>query len=53
MAQKVIKLLRSPDFRQGLEQKGIIYSRQNHSYEKIARRLEATLEEAIKKKHGE
>lgn len=53
MAQKVIKLLRSPGLRHSLEQKGIIYSRHNHSYEKIARQLEATLEEAIKRKHGE
>lgn len=47
MARKVINLLQSPDFRHSLEQKGIIYVKENHSYDTIAHQLEAILDKII------
>ncbi len=52
MAGAVIPLLKSPERRKALESAGLSYIKENHSYDKIAERLEAILEEAIKEKRN-
>ena len=50
MAREVIGLLESDEHRQRLELAGLDYVRQMHDHPKIARQLEADLEEVIRKK---
>ncbi|MFC1872232.1 glycosyltransferase family 4 protein, partial [Chloroflexota bacterium] len=50
MEMNVVSLLRSTEPRQKLERNGLNYVLQVHSYEIIARQLEARLEQAIKEK---
>ncbi len=51
MAEQVVALLKSGERRRALESAGLNYIRDNHSYDKIAEKLETVLEEAIKEKH--
>ncbi len=50
IAREVVNLLKSPDSRQSLEEKAVVYVKQNHSYDIIAYRFESILEGVIKKK---
>jgi len=52
MVTEVISLLKSPERRQQLEQAGLSYVKQAHSYDKITHQLEARLEEVIKEKRN-
>jgi len=51
MAREVSSLLKSAEHRQWLGRAGVNYVKQVHDQQKIARQLEAELEEVIKKKH--
>ena len=48
MVMKIVSLLESPERRQQLEQAGLKYVKRAHGHDKIARKLETYLEEAIK-----
>ncbi|MDD5590364.1 MAG: glycosyltransferase family 4 protein [Dehalococcoidales bacterium] len=50
MAKEVVGLLRSPERRQRMGQAGVSYVQQAHEQQKIARQLEAELEEVIERK---
>jgi glycosyltransferase involved in cell wall biosynthesis len=50
MAEKLVKLLKEPEYRQRLERNGLEYVRKVHSCESIAAALEARLKEAIDEK---
>ncbi|MDD5510977.1 MAG: glycosyltransferase family 4 protein [Dehalococcoidales bacterium] len=52
MAGEVVGLLRSPERRQQMGQAGVHYVKQAHEQQKIARQLEAELEEAIERKRA-
>ncbi|MBI4267979.1 MAG: glycosyltransferase [Chloroflexi bacterium] len=53
VATKLITLLKSPERRKQVERNGLNYVIQAHGYDKIARQLEACLEQSIKEKqHG-
>ena len=52
MIAEVVSLLKSPERRQQLEQAGLNYVKQTHSYDKITYQLEAKLEEVIKEKQN-
>jgi len=53
MTEAIITLLKSPQQSQKLGQNGLKYVVSTHSYDRIARQLEANLEDAIKEKqHG-
>lgn len=51
MAKEVVSLLKSTERRQKIEKAGLDYVKSNFSYEKIAKKLESILQEAIKEKH--
>jgi glycosyltransferase involved in cell wall biosynthesis len=53
MTGEIIALLGSTERRRQLEQAGLRYVTQVHSYDKISQELEATLEKAIKEKKNE
>jgi glycosyltransferase involved in cell wall biosynthesis len=53
MTEEIIALLGSNERRQKLEQAGLSYVTQVHSYDKISQELEASLEKAIKEKKNE
>ena len=50
MVEKIISLLKSTEDRQQLEQAGLKYVKQVHSYDKIAHQLEARIKETVKYK---
>lgn len=52
MVREIVSLLKSTERRQQLEQAGIDYAKQVHSYDKIARQLEMQIEQAIKYKQS-
>ena len=52
MVREMVSLLKSTERRQKLERNGLNYVMQVHSYDKIARQLEASLEEVIKEKRN-
>ncbi len=52
MVAEVISLLKSTERRQQLEQAGLNYVKQVHSYDKITHQLETKLEEVIKEKRN-
>ncbi|MFC2071982.1 glycosyltransferase [Chloroflexota bacterium] len=52
MVREVISLLKSTERRHKLEQNGLNYTIQVHSYDKIAHQLETSLEEVIKEKRN-
>ena len=53
MTREIITLLGSTERRRQLEQAGLSYVTQVHSYDKISQELEAELEKAIKEKKNE
>ncbi|MFC1977738.1 glycosyltransferase family 4 protein [Chloroflexota bacterium] len=52
MAEKVINLLESAEYRKQIEQAGLDYVREVHDQQKVADRLEAELVEIVKKHPG-
>jgi len=50
MTGEIVSLLKSTELRQKLEQAGLNYVKQAHSYDKIAHQLEARIEQIIKDK---
>ena len=50
IADRLVAILRNPEYRQRLEQNGLDYVRKVHSCENIAAQLEARLKEAIDEK---
>jgi hypothetical protein len=52
MVREMVSLLKSTERRQKLERNGLNYVMQVHSHDKIARQLEASLEEVIKEKRN-
>ena len=50
MTGEIVSLLKSTELRQKLEQAGLNYVKQVHSYDKIAHQLETRIEQIIKDK---